>query len=174
MPTDQHDNNWALIQACKNNNLEEVRRLLPISNPQAHQSTAVAWAARCGCIEMVQLLAPLSNLQSDKCFAVQAAASSDQVEVLQYLLEYDIPQATLNDALELVAYKAEIIKLLLPGSNYSKVLHDIQKNNAERATYGQINTTVLEQCIEEYDIELQRQRLETAVGSSKPSRARKI
>lgn len=174
MPTDQHiDNNFALVQACKDGNLDEVQRLLPMSNPRAHNSAAVRWAGDGGHLEIVRLLAPLSNLQS--CLAVQAAAINGQVEVLHCLLEYDIPPAIQRNALELAATacNAEIFKLLIPGSNYQQVLQNIQHTNAVRATYGQIDTTVLEQCIQEYENEQQRQRLEQAVSPA-PSRARKI
>lgn len=177
MPSTPHiDNDSALIQACKKGNLKEVKRLLPLSNPQTHNSVAIRWAAEYGCLEIVQLLAPLSNLHSQGCFAVQAAAVHGRVEILKCLLEYDIPPATQRSALELAApmYNPEIFKLLIPGSNYQQVLHNIQQANAARVSYGQIDTTVLEQCIEEYENEQQRLRLETAVGSLKPSHARKI
>lgn len=175
MPTfDEQDNNSALVQACKDGNLDEVQRLLPTSNPRAHNSAAVRWAADGGHVEIVRLLAPLSDLQS--CLAVQAAAINGQVEVLHCLLEYDIPETIRHNALELAAtsYNADIFKLLIPGSNHQKVLQNIQHTNTVRATYGQIDTTVLEQCIQEYENELQRQRLEHAVTPATTSSVRKI
>lgn len=177
MPSNQHiDNDAALIQACKEGNLKEVKRLLPRSTPEAYNSAAVRWAAEYGSLEIVQLLAPLSNLQSQGCFAVQAAAQYGRVEILKCLLEYDIPPATQRSALELAApmYNAEIFKLLIPGSNYQQVLQNIQQVNAERVSYGQVDTTVLEQCIQEYENELQRQRLEQAVTPATTSSVRKI
>lgn len=169
-------NNAALIQACKVGDFKEVQRLLPLSDPQAHNSAAIRWAAEYGCLEIVQLLAPLSNLHSQGCFAVQAAAVHGRVEILKCLLEYDIPPAKLRSALELAApmYNPEIFKLLIPGSNYQQVLHNIQQANAARVSYGQIDTTVLEQCIEEYENERQRQRLEQAIAPPTTSSVRKI
>lgn len=115
MPTlDQQDNNSALVQACKDGNLDEVQRLLPTSNPRAHNnSAAVRWAADAGHLEIVRLLAPLSDLQS--CLAVQAAANG-HAECVRLLIP--VSDANLDEASPLFKSAqrghTECVQLLLP------------------------------------------------------------
>ena len=71
-------------------------------------------------------------------------------------------------------FNAAAIKPLIPGSDYAKVLEYLQQTNAGRAHYAQVDTTVFEQCIEEYECEQQRGRLEQAVTPATTSNVRKI
>lgn len=105
-------NTELLLEAAKNGDINEVQRLIPISNPKHQHSAALRAAIDNDHTECVKALIPVSN---EYDFAMQAAAQHNKVEYVKMLL-------ALSDDHEMALHMAagnnhiECVKLLLPGS----------------------------------------------------------
>lgn len=159
--TDIETNSKLLIQASFMGDIQAVKRLLPVSDPKFRDSSALWWAAENGHTEIVELLIPVSDPNAEKGGSnpLGWAAENGNIECVKLLIP--VSDATSNDnfALRLAAeYEhKEIIQLLLPVSDYKQaVLYMTSQNRS---------TTLLTQCIEEYESQLLQQKLTAELQS---------
>lgn len=171
IPTHLEPIDWALIQACDTANVDDVARLLPLCDLRKSNFAAFRGAVRKGHAAIVQLFV-CTRTALPKDAALQDAVLRGHVNVAQMLIGSDFDAN--GYALQTAAAEKnrQMIELLLPVCDYKRTLARIQHNNTE--SLGYTDTHVFEQCIEEYENDLQRQRLEHAVGPSQRSSARKI
>lgn len=170
-----------LIQASWNNEFDEVKRLIPISNPKADESRALRTAVLLGYIDIVELLIPVSDPKTnnealikaaelgntklltllipvsdptkDNSKALRMAAKNGHIKCVEVLNLHSNPRAydqalmgaVLNNHINVIKY---IIPLL---SNYKDALPNAVKRN--------LDTNVLQQCIDEYEALQQKERL---------------
>ena len=106
--------------------MEIVRLLLPVSDPQAHDSSALLRAAQNGHLEVVELLLPLSDPKAGNSCALHLAAEAGHMGIVRSLLPVSDPKAHDSWALQWAAQSGhlEIVKLLLPLSDISKIMLD--------------------------------------------------
>lgn len=76
----------ALRDAAMHGDVEEVRRLIPISNPLHDGSIALRGAAGGGMAECVRLLIPVSDPLARNSHALQAAAMAGSIECVRLLI----------------------------------------------------------------------------------------
>lgn len=91
--TQIQQNTKLLIQVSTVGTLDEVRRLIPVSNPKAYDSAALAQAVFWGNTETVQLLLPVSDPKADDSYALQQAAINGHTEIVKLLIpvsDYDL------------------------------------------------------------------------------------
>ena len=79
-------NKQLLIQACIRGNLEEVKRLIPVSDPKANNSSALRLAAEHGHIDIVKLLLPVSDPKALNSEALFEAAVYQRIDIVQMLI----------------------------------------------------------------------------------------
>ena len=109
---DIEHNNELLLEAAKKGDINEVQRLIPISDPKHKNSVAFREACENGHFECVKALIPVSDGYN---FAMNEAARNNKVECVKLLLP-------LSDHHESALHAAagnnhiECVKLLLPGS----------------------------------------------------------
>lgn len=160
LPLTQHDiikNTQLLVKTIQQytccNQLDEVKRLIPLSNPKANESRPLQIAVACGLTEIVQLLIPVSNPKALDSKALKVAADKGFFEIVQLLIPVSDPKIddslALHWAVESGHYN--IVKLLIPVSDYKSVLQEFED------CYDDVRT--LKQCIAEYEILQQHERL---------------
>ena len=93
-----------LIEANKNDDVEAVQRLIPVSDPKADNSHALRWAAFYGHTEIVKLLISVSDPKANDSEALRMAARNGHIEC---------------------------VKLLLPVSDCNHVIQQLQKENID-------------------------------------------
>lgn len=152
-------NTDALIQASAKGDINEVIRLIPISNPKDYGSYPLRTAAWNGHTECVKRLIPVSNPKAEKSQALQGAAQGGFLDCVTLLLPVSTPKANNSIALQLAAIKGhrDIVKLLIPVSNYRLAVKELLENNKD--------TTGLQQCIDEYEIQQQKERLTNVLNT---------
>lgn len=101
-------NTELLIQASKNGDLEEVKRLILVSNPKARSSSALILAAHNGHIDIVKLLIPVSDPKSNNSRALEMAANKGHIECIKLL----IPVSNCNSVLNTLQYEGNDTTLL--------------------------------------------------------------
>lgn len=150
---DIEDNTYFLIRASEKGDINEVERLIPISNPQAHNSKALWISALHGYIDIVKILLPFSDPKAKDSLALQMAALRGHVDIVKLLIPVTDPTAENSDALRFAADKQHIecVKLLIPVSNCNDVLEQMNKYL--------MDTTFFQQCVDEYEAMLQKDRL---------------
>ena len=90
--TTRFRNNHKLREASGHGHTDEVRRLIPISNPKFNDSQALIWAAAHGHTECVELLIPVSNANSsDDAAPLFKSAQNGHTECVQLLLSVTDP-----------------------------------------------------------------------------------
>ena len=145
------DESYALRLAVEYEHIDIVKLLIPVSDPTAQESWALRWAANIGHIECVKLLVPVSDPKAHDGAALRLAVNNGHTEIVKILLPVSDPKIENNICL-LQAVKQQhidIIKLLIPVTDYQKVLHFLKYQD----------TTVFEQCIQEHETLLQKDRL---------------
>lgn len=112
MPTQKkiRDNTNLLFRASQHGDLDDVQRLLPLSDPKARGSEALSLAAANGHTECVKLLIPVSNPNDRYSLALQYAVMHKHID---------------------------IIKLLIPVSHYQWVLTKLIKENIDIGAFQQ-------------------------------------
>lgn len=152
---------WALIQACDDADLNKVARLLPMCDVRKSNFGAFRRAVRKGQVEIVQQFLSTTT-ELPKHAALQDAVLLGHTAVVPLLVcAHDSNSYALISAATFGAKRREIIKQLLPFCDYQLALQRIEHNNTHNM--GNTDPTVLRQCIEEYENDLQRQRLEDVV-----------
>lgn len=79
-------NNNDLLEAARDGQTDEVRRLIPISDPKSNDSAALYWAAANGHAECVELLVPVSDANSDEASPLFKSAQRGYQECVTLLL----------------------------------------------------------------------------------------
>lgn len=110
-PMSAKHNNQRLLEAIKNGDVNEVQRLIPISDPNHENIFALRYAVERGNIECVKALIPVSEKYDT---ALTAAARNNKVEYVKLLLPLSGDH---EEALNAAAKDnhIECVKLLLPG-----------------------------------------------------------
>lgn len=108
-------NTELLCKASKTGNSEEVRRLIPVSNPKAYDSVALRRAAQNGHTECVKLLIPVSGIFNE---ALRWAAHNGHADCVKLLIS--VPQPI--DGMKPLLWAAEqghteCVQLLIPISD---------------------------------------------------------
>lgn len=124
--------NEALLAAVEGGYTNVVEALVPYSNPKDDDNLALRIAIRQGDVPIVKLLIPVSNPNDHH----------------GYLLQMAFQSYTINDQ---NPNHLETVKLLIPHCDYKLVIDRLNKNKH--------NKTVLQQCIDDYETLLQRDRL---------------
>lgn len=153
-------NTELLLQASGNGDTDEVKRLIPISDPQSRDSHALRLAAETGHLDVVKLLLPVSNPDIVDVYALPWAAYNGHTDIVQFFIPVSNPKTQNNRALRWAAEEGHIecVKLLIPVSNYQDALEIfIHHSNPQ--------TTLLQQCIEEYEAIQQKDRLDIALNT---------
>lgn len=170
----KEEDNFNLVQACKDGCLDEVERLLPITDPKTQDCAPLQWAAWRGVLEIVQRLLPLSTPIPRQCAGLQMAVAQGHIEIVKLLMAVDDPKKLNSEPLQIAVYNnnLDMMELLIPVSDHQAALRSIRHKNTQmlRPT----DTTVFEQCIEEYEIRQQRKRLNQALKQPKVSHVRKM
>lgn len=127
--------------------------LIPISDPKKYRSFSLQIAARCGHTECVELLIPVSISKANKSLALQDAVQGCYYDCAKLLLPVSNPKENESRALYLAALTDDnaLIALLIPVSDYKQVLKHLLKHNK--------NTDLFQQCINEYEVNKQREKL---------------
>lgn len=159
--TDIEANSELLIKASFTGNIQEVKRLIPVSDPKFRDSAALRWAAEKGHTEIVECLIPVSDPNAEKGGSNPLGWAAEQGHIECVKLLIPVSDATSNDNFALRVAEEyehkEIIQLLLPVSDYKQaVLYMRSKNRS---------TTLLTQCIEEYESQLLQQTLTAELQS---------
>lgn len=149
---------WKLIEACQRGHVADVTRLLPICDVRKSNFAAFREGVRQGHAEVVELFVSAST-ELPKHAALQDAVLRGHTTLIPLLMgEHDANNNALQTAASLGATRRQIIELLLPFSDYQQTLKCMQHNNAHKIGHT-TDTMVLEQCIEEYEVERQREML---------------
>ncbi len=77
-----------LIEAAQQGNLEEVLRLIPLSDPKQDNSEALAQAARHGHLDCVEALLPVSEPCVDNSFALWISANQGHSDCVAALIPH--------------------------------------------------------------------------------------
>lgn len=155
--TNIEHNSQLLFTASINGNVNDVKRLIPVSDPKADDSWALATAAEYGHEEIVELLIPVSDPKAQGSEALQLAAKNGHISIVAKLIPVSAPKDQDSRALRSAAYygHTDIVKLLLPVSDYYGVLEDLSQNECASER--------LKKCIEDYEVFSVKKRLEEAV-----------
>lgn len=123
---DKHNNMLLLWEAAKQGNVDEVRRLIPISHCADWNSRPLINAVYGGHVECVRLLIPVSN-PKDYNKALWFASGRDSVECVKLLLEVADPLHNNSQALQsaVIHKNQEIVDLLYPLSDPDAALKQI-------------------------------------------------
>lgn len=164
------ENSQALIVAAEHGHLDVVKILIPVSDPKAASSWPLRMAARNGHVDIAQLLIPVSN-QSDHFSACREAIFENQIETTQMFFPYFEKQADYNNVLLFAAQyqKSDIIDLLLPFCDYNCIC------NYDHLKEDSLN--LLKHRIEYYEVKKQQKTLLEHIEtehSAAPSLKRKI
>ena len=153
-------NTQLLTQAIKNNDVEEFERLLPVSDPPSDGNECLMMAAMVGNTYILKRLIDSLDLQYEDNSALRWAADNGHIEGVKLLLPVSDPKALNSEALLSAAWyeRKEIIQLLTPVSNYQDVLVRLLKDGK--------NTQFLQQCIDEHEAPLQKDRLNNALAKT--------
>lgn len=146
---------YALRQAAYNGHADILELLIPLSDPKANNSEALRWAAQWGHTDCVILLLPVSDPKANNSEALRRAASKGHAECVKRLIPVCDPKALDSHALMLAASNGhtECTQQLIPFSDYQFVLEMMLADNYD--------TTLLQQCIDEYEALQQKEYLTT-------------
>lgn len=114
---ERYNNTHLLLKAVMNNDVDEVKRLIPISDPKASYSVALIEAAQNGHVECVKLLIPVSDPKEMNSMALFGAALNGHVECVKLL----IPVSDVDAAVRCVKEQGE------------KLIYDIQAELQQRS-----------------------------------------
>lgn len=124
-------NTELLFEAAQDGNIEEVRRLLPISDPKNNESLALQVAASYGHTECVKLLIPVSDPKANDSTALGWAGRYGSTECLKLLIPVSNTKA--NDSVALRAAvlngHTQCVDALYGVSDVHAALKHLQQNN---------------------------------------------
>jgi hypothetical protein len=92
-------NTRELVQAVKRGDADEVRRLIPLSDPKANDSEVLAVAAQRGNVDIVRLLIPVTDPQANNSVALADAARMHHPDIVRLLIPVSDPKANKSAAL---------------------------------------------------------------------------
>lgn len=95
-----HYNTNLLEYAAEHGNVDDVRRLIPISDPRAHDSRALQCAARYGYTQCVELLIPVSDPKAGNNEALRWGAMNGHTQCVELLIPVSDPKAMDSQALQ--------------------------------------------------------------------------
>lgn len=95
------ENTADLLEATDNENLGEVQRLLPVSDPTIYECLPLQKAVEQGCKEIVKLLISVSNLKVADSVALIEASKNGDTEIVELLIPFSDPKANNSEALRL-------------------------------------------------------------------------
>lgn len=84
--------NQLLIEVAQKGLLAEVLRLIPLTDPTADNSEALAQAARHGHTDCVEALIPVSDVGADNSFALWIAANQGHSDCVAVLIPHSRPK----------------------------------------------------------------------------------
>ena len=82
---DVDQNTSLLIKAIEKNDIDEVKRLIPVSDPKANDSEALQLAALHGYAKIVMLLIPVSDPKASNSRALELAISKGYTNIAELL-----------------------------------------------------------------------------------------
>lgn len=138
-------NTELLIEAAKQGNLDEVRRLIPLSDPKANDSLALRMAAQNGHIECVELLIPVSDPKAKDSYALRWAAQNGHVQCVELLVPISDPKADHSFALQSAVENGHTpcVDLLYPVSEPMVVMKKLQDKYPDDYTiWGQLQQMI--------------------------------
>ncbi|WP_447896642.1 ankyrin repeat domain-containing protein [Stenotrophomonas acidaminiphila] len=108
-----------LQRAALNGDVDEVKRLIPVSDPKADDSYALSIAAMNGHLECVKALIPVSDPKADESEALKLAAERGHADCVELLIPVSDPKADESGAMRRAAGRghAHCVKLLIPVSD---------------------------------------------------------
>lgn len=144
MPT-LPENTKLLLQAAAQGNLDEVWRLIPLSDPKANYSCALDVAAQNGHTSCVELLVPISDPKAGNSFALRWAAANGHTSCVDLLIPVSDPKAQDSSALQFaIAFgHTECVDLLYPISDPVVALQKMQQKHHDNYNlWGQLQQMV--------------------------------
>lgn len=132
MPT-LPENTKLLLQAAAQGNLDEVWRLIPLSDPKANYSCALDVAAQNGHTSCVELLVPISDPKAGNSFALRWAAANGHTSCVDLLIPVSDPKAQDSSALQFaIAFgHTPCVELLYPVSDPIVALQELQHDHPD-------------------------------------------
>lgn len=120
-------------------------------------------ASQHGDLEDVQRLLPLFNQKIDDSEALRLAAANGHTECVKLLIPVSDPNDRYSLALQCAVMNnhIDIIKLLIPVSDYHLALNKL-------VNFGNHDTTLFQQCIEEHEALQQKERLTDSIEHISP------
>ena len=120
-------------QAIENNDLEEVKRLLPDVDCLHNNSQALRLAVSEGFLEITKELLPHSDCKANYSFCLTEAAESNDLEMVRLLIPYSHPLAKKSRPLQWAAVNCteEMVNLLYPISDPVAALHVLREDNTD-------------------------------------------
>lgn len=124
-------NTELLFEAARDGNAEEVRRLIPISDPKNNDSMALQVAASYGHTECVKLLIPVSDPKANNSAALGWAALYGNTDVLKVLIAVSDPKVNDSVALRQAVLHGhtDCVDALYGASDVYAALKHLHKNN---------------------------------------------
>lgn len=160
---DIEQNNQSLVLSSMVGNIENVKRLIPISDPKSGSAWALMAAAENGHTEIVKLLIPLSKPWDEDygMSPLARAAWNGHTECVKILLPVFDPKAEDSQALRVATRRKHIecIKCLIPVSDYHLVLNTFSGRNIHQSV------ELLKTLVQEYEATQQKERLTTNIQS---------
>lgn len=87
-----------LIHAIYNNDIDEIKLFILVSNPKENCSYVLRAAAECGRLQAVELLIPVSD-SKDTSDALRMAAEAGHAEIVKLLLPVSDPKTDNSETL---------------------------------------------------------------------------
>lgn len=108
-------NSDLLIQASEHGDIDDVKRLIPISNPTANNCQSLLNAVGQGHVDIVKLLLPVSERKAIQNLTLGLAIHNNRMAVLDVLLPHIQPEyLEVNLRFAVVQRNIEAIKFMLP------------------------------------------------------------
>ena len=122
-------NTELLVTAAREGNVDEVRRLIPLSDPKADGNFALRLAAEHAHADCVTLLIPVSDPKAHDSEALRRTAQFGHTECVKLLIPVSDPKAHDSAALQWVAYyrHTDCVDLLYPVSDVAVALHHMKQ-----------------------------------------------
>lgn len=160
---DDEENTLRLIKAATQGSVNDVKELIPVSDPKSQKSWALRCAAERGNLEIVRLLLPVSDLEDVCSGALRRSAANGHTDIVRLLVSVLDRSVQHNNhyALKWAAINghAECVKLLLPISDYKTVLKDMDLKVYKNLCFLQKN-------VDEYEILQQKERLNNTLDET--------
>lgn len=154
-------NTGLLFVATKNNDVDEVKRLIPISDPKMEDSSALLRAVDNVDMTMLELLIPIYDPHRKNRSVLQYAAEKGHTECVNLLIPVSDPKTNNSGALliSVINEHIECIKCLIPVSDYQQVLTTLTQQSTMQ------NLHVLQRFVDEYEVLMQKERLTEEIKS---------